>query len=57
MKVSRVFYRLCARERKIANRDADLQEATKALCLLEKAFPPTFMDIMSHLMIHLIKEL
>jgi hypothetical protein len=57
MKVSRVFQRLFAREIKIADRDADMQEATKVLCLLEKTFPPTFMDIMSHLMIHLVEEL
>jgi hypothetical protein len=57
MKVSRVFQRLCARKIKIADQDANMQEATKALCLLEKAFPPTFMDIMSHLMIHLVEEL
>jgi hypothetical protein len=57
MKVSRVLQRLCTREIKIVDRDIDMQEATEALCLLEKAFPPTFMDIMSHLMIHLIEEL
>jgi hypothetical protein len=34
-----------------------MQEAIGALYLLEKAFPPTFMDIMSHLMIHLVEEL
>jgi hypothetical protein len=57
MKVSRVFQRLCAREIKIADRDADMEDAAEALCLLEKVFPPTFMDIMSHLMIHLVEEL
>jgi hypothetical protein len=25
--------------------------------MLEKVFPPTFMDVMSHLMIHLVEEL
>jgi hypothetical protein len=57
MKVSRVFQRLCSREITIASRDADLNDVAEALCLLEKAFPPTFMDIMSHLMIHLVEEL
>jgi hypothetical protein len=57
MKVSRVFRRLCAREIKIAERDSDIIDAAEALCLLEKAFPQTFMDIMSHLMIHLVEEL
>ena len=57
MKVSRVFRRLCAREIKIDERDSNLTDAAEALCLLEKAFPPTFMDVMSHLIIHLVEEL
>jgi hypothetical protein len=56
MKVSRVFQRLCARKIKIANRDANMENAAKTLCLLEKKFSPMFMDIMSHLMIRLIEE-
>jgi hypothetical protein len=57
MKVSRVFQRLCAREIKIADREQDMTDAAESLCLLEKTFPPTFMDVMSHLMIHLVEEL
>jgi hypothetical protein len=57
IKVSRVFRRLCAHEIKIADRDLGMMEAAEALCLMEKAFPPTFMDVMSHLMIHLVEEL
>jgi len=57
MKVSRVFQRLCTKEIKIADRDMDMKDAADALCLLEKEFPPTFMDIMSHLIIHLVEEL
>jgi hypothetical protein len=57
MKIGRVFQRLCAREIYIASRDADMNDAAEVLCLIEKAFSPTFMDIMSHLMIHLVEEL
>jgi hypothetical protein len=57
MKVSRVYWRLCAREIVIAERESDMMDVAEALCLLEKVFPPTFMDIMSHLMIHLVEEL
>jgi hypothetical protein len=57
LKVSRVFKRLCAWEIKIANRDSDLTDAAEALSLIEKAFQPTFMDVMSHLLIHLVEEL
>jgi len=57
MKVSHVFRRLCAREITIADRDANMKDATDALCMLKKEFLPTFIDIMSHLMIHLVEEL
>jgi hypothetical protein len=48
---------LYAREIKIADRDTDITDAAEALCLMEKVFLPTFMDVMSHLMIHLVQEL
>jgi hypothetical protein len=57
MKVICVFQRLYVREIKIADHDEDVIDAAEALCLLEKVFPPTFMDVMSHLMIHLVEEL
>jgi hypothetical protein len=57
VKVSRVYQRLCAREISLADREYDMENAAEALCLLEKVFPPTFMDVMSHLMIHLVEEL
>jgi hypothetical protein len=34
-----------------------MTDVAESLCLLEKSFPPTFMDVMSHLMIHLVEEL
>jgi hypothetical protein len=57
MKVSRVYNKVTARKIRKADREVDLNEAAEALCLLEKVFPPTFMDIMSHLIIHLVEEL
>jgi hypothetical protein len=58
MKVSRVYQRLCAcKIVYIADRESDMTNAAEVLCLLEKVFPTTFMDIMSHLMIHLVEEL
>ena len=57
MKVSQVFRRLCAQEIRIDNRDSELTDTVEALCLMEKAFPPTFIDVMSHLLIHLVEEL
>jgi hypothetical protein len=57
MKVSRVYQRLTAKEIKKVDMDEDLNDAVDALYLLEKVFPPTFMDVMSHLVIHLVEEL
>jgi hypothetical protein len=57
LKVSRVYQRLIAREIRKSDRDIDVHNAAEALCLLEKVCPPTFMDVMSHLMIHLVEEL
>jgi hypothetical protein len=56
IKVSRVFQRLCAREIKIADQDQDFTDAVESLCLMEKSFPPTFMDVMSHLIIHWLRN-
>jgi hypothetical protein len=56
-KISRLFGRLCSRKVQIANRDTDVTEAAMSVCMLEKLFLPTFMNIMSHLPIHLVEEL
>ena len=32
------------------------QEIVVILCLLEKYFPPSFFDIMIHLIVHLVRE-
>ena len=57
MKISRVYQRLCRRKIQKSDWEADISDAGEALCLLEKVFPPTFMHLMSNLMIHLVEEL
>jgi hypothetical protein len=52
-----MFQRLYTRKVVLANKDADIAESTITVCLLEKRFPPTFMNIMPHLPIHLVEEL
>jgi hypothetical protein len=52
MKISK-----CSREVRTSNRERDVEESAIAICLLEKWFPPTFMNIVSHLPIHLVEEL
>lgn len=56
IKISHVYRMLCAWKITIAERESDMKDATEAIFLLEKVFPPTFMDIMFHLMIHLVEE-
>jgi hypothetical protein len=33
------------------------EDAAIIVCLLEKEFPPTFFDIMIHLLLHVVEEL
>jgi hypothetical protein len=53
--LSRVFRRICTKciDPKAVE---EMSEAAIALCMLEKEFPPSFFDIMSHLVIHLVEE-
>jgi len=32
-------------------------ELAKTMCILEKVFPPTCFDVMSHMVVHLMEEL
>ena len=56
-KISCVFQRLCSRKVQTSNMEEHITESAIGVCLLEKLFPPTFMNIMSHLPIHLVEEL
>ena len=57
IKMSRVFQRLCAKEVRLAEEDAMMHDVVMAICVLEKEFPPTFLDIMTHLPVHLVEKL
>jgi len=37
--------------------DELLEETTTTMCMLEKMFPPSFFDVMSHMPIHLVQQL
>ena len=54
--LSRVFRRVCAKSIDPATIQEMRCEAAIALCMLEKEFPPSFFDIMSHLVVHLVEE-
>ena len=55
--LSKFFQRICAKELSLSNVDALEGDIVFILCKLERIFPPTFFDIMVHLMIHLPGQL
>jgi hypothetical protein len=57
MKVSRIFRKICDKKINLSNKAMYIDDAVVALSMLEKEFPPTFHDIMMHLLIHLVEEL
>ena len=54
--LSRVFKRICPKSIDPKAMKEMSCEAAIALCMLEKEFPPSFFDIMSHLIMHLMEE-
>lgn len=57
MRLSRVFRRICCKVLDPAQEDNLMEDVAITMCLMEMTFPPTFFDIMSHLPMHLVKEL
>ena len=57
MRVSRVFRRLCAKVWDPTQEENLKEDVAITMCLMEITFPLTFFDIMSHLPMHLVKEL
>ena len=50
------FNQLCGQELEMKKLNALHDEIVETLCKLEKYFPPSFFDIMKHLMVHLVRE-
>ncbi|KAM6593613.1 hypothetical protein CsatA_001316 [Cannabis sativa] len=50
------FNQLCGKELEMSKLDALHEDIVKTLCNLERYFPPSFFDIMVHLMVHLVRE-
>ncbi len=57
IKMSRVFQRLCAKEVRLCDKEDMMRDVVLAMCELEKEFPTTFQNIMSHLPVHLVEQL
>jgi len=54
MRISRVFQKLCDKEVQLFERAEIMQIVIMATCLLEKEFPPTFLNVMAYLPVHLV---
>jgi len=57
IKICRVFQKLCEKEVLEAAHDELMENVILATCMLEKEFPPTFLNIMTHLPVHLVQQL
>jgi len=47
---------LCGKQIRQADEPSMMNDVVIATCLLEKEFPPTFMDVMTHLPVHLVQQ-
>ena len=57
LQLRNLFRRLCLKVHDPASEESMNEEVATVLCLLEREFPPSFFDPMSHLPVHLIEEL
>jgi hypothetical protein len=57
IRICRVFTRLCTKSVDPSTMPELMEETAVTLCMLEKVFPPSFFDVMSHLPIHLVQQL
>jgi hypothetical protein len=55
IKMCRVFQRICEKEVREDALDALMRDVVMATCVLEKEFPPTFLNVMAHLPVHLVE--
>ncbi len=57
MRLSRIFRHICAKVLDPADMGTLREDATITMCMLEMTMPPSFFDIMVHLILHLVDEL
>ena len=57
MHLSFIFKKICAKIIDHELMDSMNEEVAVVLCLLEREFPPSFFDNMTHLLVHLVEEL
>jgi hypothetical protein len=57
IRVCRVFARLCVKSVDETTVEELTEETNVTMCMLERVFPPSFFDVMTHLPIHLVEQL
>jgi hypothetical protein len=57
MHLSCIFRRICAKVQDLTDMGTLREDAAITMCMLEMTMPPSFFDIMIHLILHLVDEL
>jgi hypothetical protein len=57
IKLNRMFNKLCLKVIDSSTMQVLRGEVAKTMLMLEKVFPPTYFDVMTHLVVHLVEEL
>jgi len=57
IKMCKVFQKICEKEIQVDDCDNMMQNVIMAICVLELEFLPTFLNVMTHLPLHLVEQL
>lgn len=57
IRMCRVFQKLCEKEVRETDFQEQMRNVVLATCMFEKEFPPTFLNVMTHLPVHLVQQL
>jgi hypothetical protein len=57
MRMYKIFRRICTKVYNPAEFESLQVDVAESMALLEMEFPPSFFDIMTHLLYHLVQEL
>ncbi|KAL3675553.1 hypothetical protein R1sor_025501 [Riccia sorocarpa] len=57
MRLCRIFRKLCTKTWDPREYDNLHKDMVETMCLLEMYFPPSFFDVMTHLLVHLVEEI
>jgi len=57
IQMCRVFQKLCEKEIRHSEQDDMMHNVIMATCGLEKEFPSMFLNVMTHLLVHLVQQL